>query len=74
MNVISYNKASYNKADFMVSLVELEDFIQELDQRWTVKNVLKKPRVVSTPLVCEAPRGAPAWAVRARSISVLTYN
>ncbi|XP_065914610.1 uncharacterized protein [Dysidea avara] len=48
---------------------ELEDFIQELDQRWTVKSVLKKPRVVSTPLVCEAPRGAPAWAVRARSIS-----
>ncbi|XP_065902197.1 uncharacterized protein [Dysidea avara] len=42
---------------------ELEDFIQELDQRWTVKSVLKKPRVVSTPLVCEAPRGAPAWAV-----------
>ncbi|XP_065903461.1 uncharacterized protein [Dysidea avara] len=48
---------------------ELEDFIQELDQKWTVKSVLKKPRVVSTPLVCEAPRGAPAWAVRARSIS-----
>ncbi|XP_065894865.1 uncharacterized protein [Dysidea avara] len=48
---------------------ELEDFIQELDQRWTVKSVLKKPRVVSTPLVCEAQRGAPAWAVRARSIS-----
>ena len=63
------NGISYNKADFMVSLIELEDFIQELDQRWTVKSVLKKPRVVSTPLVCEAPRGAPAWAVRARSIS-----
>ncbi|XP_065920452.1 uncharacterized protein [Dysidea avara] len=48
---------------------ELEDFIQELDQRWTVKSVLKKPRVVSTPLVCEAQRRAPGWEVKARSIS-----
>ena len=32
------NGISYNKADFMVSLIELEDFIQELDQRWTVKS------------------------------------
>ena len=63
------NGISYNKADFMVSLIELEDFIQELDQRWTVKSVLKKPRVVSTPLVCEAQRRAPGWEVKARSIS-----
>lgn len=53
----------------MISLIELEEFIQLLDSRWKGKSVLKKPRTVSTPIVCEASSDAPAWAVRSRSQS-----